>query len=139
MILSFRLPGWKILHDKFLNFKVSIVYVQVQFIVCIRGMDMVVYDRFQFFKKEKTIYRNLERSTLKLERNKSHPMFNELCYNNDILPTYTTIWVTELDNLKVPCHISDVLARRTINRIAMRPAPLDGPIDHIQTLMTGSP
>ena len=27
----------------------------------------------------------------KTERNKSHLMFNETCYDNDILPTYTNI------------------------------------------------
>ena len=30
-------------------------------------------------------------TTLNLEKNKSHLMFNELCYKNDILPTYTNI------------------------------------------------
>ena len=39
---------------------------------------------------EKKLYRNLKRSTLKLERNKSHLMFNETCHNNDILTKYTT-------------------------------------------------
>ena len=29
---------------------------------------------------EKKLFRNLERSTLKLERNNSHLMFNETCY-----------------------------------------------------------
>ena len=34
----------------------------------------------RFFKdNEKTLYRNLERSTLKLEKKKSHLMFNETC------------------------------------------------------------
>ena len=32
---------------------------------------------------EKIIYRNLERNTLKLERNKSHLMFHQTCYNNN--------------------------------------------------------
>ena len=41
--------------------------------------------------QRKATYRNLERSTLKLEKNKSHPMFNETCYNNDILPAYTNV------------------------------------------------
>ena len=44
--------------------------------------------------KKKMIYRNLESNTLKLERDKSHLMFNETCYNNDILPTY-------IKNLKI--------------------------------------
>ena len=39
----------------------------------------------------KKSFRDLERNTLKLERNKSHLMFNETCYNNDILPTYTNM------------------------------------------------
>ena len=38
---------------------------------------------------KKIIYRNLERNTLKLEKKKALLMFNETCYNNDILPTYT--------------------------------------------------
>ena len=42
---------------------------------------------------EKIMYRNLERNTLKLERNKFHLMFNETCYNNNILPTYTNIFL----------------------------------------------
>ena len=46
----------------------------------------------RFLKRnKKTLYRNLERSTLKFEKNKSHAMFNETCYNNDILPTYTDL------------------------------------------------
>ena len=48
----------------------------------------------RFFKdNEKTLYRNMERFTLKLEKkNKSHLMFNKASYNNDILPTYTNIF-----------------------------------------------
>ena len=43
---------------------------------------------------EKIIYRNLERKILKLEGDKSHLMFNETCYNNDILPIHTNmIWL----------------------------------------------
>ena len=34
---------------------------------------------------------NFELSTLKLEKKKSHLMFNETYYNNDILPTYTNV------------------------------------------------
>ena len=38
----------------------------------------------RFFKdKQKIIYKNLERSTLKLEK-KSHLMFNETYYNNNL-------------------------------------------------------
>ena len=37
-----------------------------------------------FKANEKTLYRNLERSTLKLERNKTHLMFNETCYNKNL-------------------------------------------------------
>ena len=55
-----------------------------------------------FTDNEKIIYRNLERITKKLENNKSHLMFNETCYNNDIFPTSTNIiirnkiiWVTK--------------------------------------------
>ena len=44
---------------------------------------------------EKTIYRNLERCTLKLEKKKSHFMFNESHYNNVILLTYTNIITKE--------------------------------------------
>ena len=40
---------------------------------------------------EKKLYRNLECRTLKLERNKSHLMFNETCYDDDILPKFTSI------------------------------------------------
>ena len=40
---------------------------------------------------EKKLFINLKRSTLKMERKKSHLMFNETCYNNDILPKYTRI------------------------------------------------
>ena len=41
---------------------------------------------------EKIIYTNFERNTLQLEKeNKSHLMFNETCYNRDILPTHTNI------------------------------------------------
>ena len=32
-------PWWRILYEQGLDFKVSIIYVQVHFIVCIRGMD----------------------------------------------------------------------------------------------------
>ena len=43
------------------------------------------YSRFvlRFLKEnEKKLFRNLERTTLKLERTKSQLMFNETCYNN---------------------------------------------------------
>ena len=47
---------------------------------------------WRFFKdNENTIYGNLERSTLKLEKNKSHIVFNETCYNNDILLIYSSM------------------------------------------------
>ena len=49
MILSFKLPGWRILYEQVPNFKVSIVYVRVHFIVDIRRMEMAIYDEFQFF------------------------------------------------------------------------------------------
>ena len=42
---------------------------------------LVFQDRLEILN-EKIIYRNLERNTLKLERNKSYLMFNETCYNN---------------------------------------------------------
>ena len=45
---------------------------------------------------EKIIFRNLERNTLKLEKNL---MFNETCYNNDILPTYTYMIILFLSEL----------------------------------------
>ena len=47
-------------------------------------------------ENEKIIYRNLERSTPNLEKNKSYLMFNEKCYSNDILPTYTNIEYIQL-------------------------------------------
>ena len=37
---------------------------------------------------EKKLFRSLDRRTLKPETNKSHSMFNETCYNNDILANY---------------------------------------------------
>ena len=45
---------------------------------------------------EKIIFRNLERSTLKLEKNKSHLMFNETCYNNNEINVYNLFQVCEL-------------------------------------------
>ena len=48
----------------------------------------------RFLKDNKNkLLRNLERSTLKLERNKSHLMYNEACHSDDILPKYTIIKV----------------------------------------------
>ena len=47
----------------------------------------------RFFKvNEKDIYRNREGNTIKFKKYKSHLMFNEACYNNDILPTYGNIY-----------------------------------------------
>ena len=44
----------------------------------------------RFFKdNEKKLFKNLERSTLKFERMKSHIIFNETSYNNNILSNYT--------------------------------------------------
>ena len=47
------------------------------------------------------MYRTMERSTLKLEKKKSHRMFNGTCYNNDILPTYTNIKSNTTHNANV--------------------------------------
>ena len=57
-----------------------------------------IFKRF-LTNNEKIIYRNLERSTLKLERSKSYLMFNETCYINDILPTYTNIKLYTIDSI----------------------------------------
>ena len=48
--------------------------------------------RFLKDNEKKLLGRNLERTTLKLERNKSYLMFNETCYNNNILPNCTRIY-----------------------------------------------
>ena len=47
--MIFRFPEWRIFYEQVLNFKVSIIYVQVHFIICIREVNVVIYDGFQFF------------------------------------------------------------------------------------------
>ena len=45
-----------------------------------------------FFKEnEKTLYRNLDPSTLKLEKKKFHLILNETYYYKDSLPNYTNM------------------------------------------------
>ena len=44
-----------------------------------------------FIDNGKKLLISLEHSTLKLEKKKSHFIFNETCYNNDILSNNTKI------------------------------------------------
>ena len=50
---------------------------------CCSGRLKYLFVRF-FTDNKKIMHSNLELFALKLERNKSHLMFNETCFNNDI-------------------------------------------------------
>ena len=52
---------------------------------------MVFPSRIEIQDSEKKLFRNLERSAMKFEEKKSHLMFVETCYDNDILPNLTRI------------------------------------------------
>lgn len=41
----------------------------------------------------KVLYRKLEKTALKIVKNESHRKFNECCLINDLLPTYTNIYI----------------------------------------------
>ena len=42
---------------------------------------------------EKSLFRFLEKTTIKLLEIKLHRLFNETCLNNDLLPIYTNIYI----------------------------------------------
>ena len=92
--------NFKVLRSKFLNNLFYWFFYLLKMIQILSSWYSRVVLRLWKDNKKK-LFRNLERTALKLERNKSHLIFNETCYNNDILPKYTGI---KLYRIKAKTH-----------------------------------
>ena len=82
---------------------------------------------------EKTMYRNLERSILKLKKYKSHLMFNETCYNNNKWtihsPCYfmlNTSTILLFKGIYYYNYLSEL--PKLLKRMGVRPASFDGAV-----------